>query len=156
MTIERMDYTGGPEPLQIRAAYVNAGLLETLGVAPMLGRLISPDEDVKGGPHNMVITHHFWREFLGADPNVLGRSLALNGNRYTVIGVMPATFALPEDETDIFVSLWARLSRSCAVPRRALHAHVLAPQSGRHARTSTSGPDRHREQSLPSISRYRR
>ena len=44
-----MDYTGGPEPLQIRAAYVNAGLLETLGVAPMLGRLISPDEDVKGG-----------------------------------------------------------------------------------------------------------
>ena len=119
ITTERMDLTGGPEPLQIRAAYVNAGLLETLGVAPMLGRLISADEDVKGGPHNMVITHRFWREFFGADPNVLGRSLTLNGYRYTVIGVMPATFALPEDETDIFVSLWVVYPE--AAPFRGVH-----------------------------------
>ena len=119
VTIERMDYTGGSEPSQIRAAYVNAGLLETLGVAPMLGRLFSPEEDVKGGPHNMVVTHHFWREFLGADPNVLGRSLTLNGNRYTVIGVMPATFALPEDDTDIFVSLWVAYPE--AAPFRGVH-----------------------------------
>src|ERR1700759_2620498 len=119
VTIERMDYTGGPEPLQIRAAYVNASLLETLGVAPMLGRLITPGEDVKGGPHNMVITHHFWREFLGADPNVLGRSLTLNGNRYTIIGVMPATFALPEDQTDVFVSLWVAYPE--AAPFRGVH-----------------------------------
>ena len=119
VTLERMDYTGGPEPLQIRAAYVNAGLLETLGVAPMLGRLISPEEDVKGGPHNMVITHRFWREFLGADPNVLGHSLTLNGNRYSVIGVMPASFALPEDETDIFVSLWVAYPE--AAPFRGVH-----------------------------------
>ncbi len=119
VTIERMDYTGGPEPLQIRAAYVNAGLLETLGVAPMLGRLISPEEDVKGGPYNMVITHRFWREFLGADPNVLGRSLTLNGHRYSVIGVMPANFALPEDETNIFVSLWVAYPE--AAPFRGVH-----------------------------------
>ncbi len=119
VTIERMDYTGGPEPLQIRAAYVNAGLLETLGVQPILGRLLSPDEDVKGGPHNMVITHRFWREFLGADPNVLGRSLTLNGSRYTVIGVMPANFALPEDENDVFVSLWVAYPE--AAPFRGVH-----------------------------------
>jgi predicted permease len=119
VTIERMDYTGGPEPLQIRAAYVNAGLLETFGVAPMLGRWISPDEDVQGGPHNMVITHRFWREFLAGDPDILGRSLTLNGNRYSVIGVMPATFALPEDETDIFVSLWVAYPE--AAPFRGVH-----------------------------------
>jgi putative ABC transport system permease protein len=119
ITLERMDYTGGPEPLQIRAAYVNAGLLETLGVSPMLGRLLSPEEDVKGGPHNMVITHRFWQEFLGGDPNVLGRSLTLNGNRYSVIGVMPAHFTLPEDETDIFVSLWVAYPE--AAPFRGVH-----------------------------------
>jgi predicted permease len=119
VTIERMDFTGGPEPLQIRAAYTNAGLLETLGVAPMLGRIISPEEDVKGGPHNMVITHRFWREFLGADPNVLGRSLTLNGSRYSVIGVMPANFALPEDETDVLVSLWVAYPE--AAPFRGVH-----------------------------------
>jgi predicted permease len=119
VTIERMDYTGGPEPLQIRAAYVNAALLETLGVQPVLGRLISPEEDVKGGPHNMVITHRFWREFLDSDPKALGRSLTLNGNRWTVIGVLPATFALPEDETDIFVSLWVAYPE--AAPFRGVH-----------------------------------
>jgi predicted permease len=119
VTIERMDYTGGPEPIQIRAAYVNADLLETLGVSPMLGRLISPEEDVKGGPHNMVITHRFWQEFLSGDPNVLGRSLTLNGNRYTVIGVMPPNFALPEDETDIFISLWVAYPE--AAPFRGVH-----------------------------------
>ena len=119
VTIGRMDNTGGPEPVQIPAAFVNAGLLETLGAAPMLGRLISPEEDVKGGPHNMVITHRFWRESFGADPNVLGRSLTLDGHRYTVIGVMPATFALPEDETDIFVSLWVAYPE--AAPFRGVH-----------------------------------
>jgi putative ABC transport system permease protein len=119
ITLERMDYTGGPEPLQIRAAYVNAGLLETLGVSPTLGRMISHEEDVKGGPHNMVITHRFWQEFLSGDANVLGRSLTLNGNRYTVIGVMPANFALPEDETDIFVSLWVAYPE--AAPFRGVH-----------------------------------
>jgi putative ABC transport system permease protein len=118
-TIERMDYTGGAEPLQIRAAYVNAGLLETLGVAPMLGRIISPDEDVKGAPHNMVITHHFWQEFLHGDPHALGRSMTLNGDRYTVIGVMPPGFALPEDQIDIFVSLWAAYPE--AAPFRGVH-----------------------------------
>ena len=67
----------------------------------------------------MVITHRFWREFLGADPNVLGRSLTLNGHRYSVIGVMPANFALPEDETDIFVSLWVAYPE--AAPFRGVH-----------------------------------
>ena len=119
VTLERMDFTGGPEPIQIRAAYVNADLLETLGVSPILGRLISPEEDVKGGPHNMVITHRFWQEFLGGDPNVLGRSLTLNGKRYSVIGVMPANFALPEDETDIFVALWVAYPE--AAPFRGVH-----------------------------------
>ena len=119
-TIERMDYTGGAEPVQIRASYVNAGLLETLGVAPMLGRVFSPDDDVKGAPHHMVITHHFWQEFLHGDPNVLGRTMTLNGANYTVIGVMPPGFALPEDQTDIFVSLWV------AYPKRRRFAACIS------------------------------
>jgi predicted permease len=119
VTIERMDYTGGAEPVQIRAAYVNAGLLETLGVAPMIGRIFLPDEDVKGAPRHMVITHHFWQEFLHGDPNVLGRAMTLNGASYTVIGVMPAGFALPEDQTDIFVSLWVAYPE--AAPFRGVH-----------------------------------
>jgi putative ABC transport system permease protein len=72
----------------------------------MLGRSISADEDVKGGPRNVVVSNPFWRDFLGSDPRVLGKSMRLSGNTYTIIGVMPMGFALPKEPADIFVSLW--------------------------------------------------
>jgi putative ABC transport system permease protein len=106
INIAQMDYTSGPEPLQIHAGFVDVGLLETLGVPPMLGRILSPEEDVKGGPRVIVVSHQFWQNFLNSDPQVLGKTISLTGNDYTVIGVMPAGFALPEERADIYVSLW--------------------------------------------------
>jgi putative ABC transport system permease protein len=100
------DYTDGPEPVRIREGVVDAGFLSTLGVQPMLGRLISPEDDVKGGPRNVVVTYRFWKNFLNADAHALGRRLTLGGNAYTVIGVMPASFELPRERADLFVSLW--------------------------------------------------
>jgi len=119
VNIERMDYTGGPEPVQVRAAYVDAGLLETLGVPPMLGRIITPDEDVKGGPRNVVVSYHFWQNFLSSDQHALGKTVPLSGNSYTVIGVMPAGFALPGERADVFVSLWVAYPE--AAPYRGVH-----------------------------------
>ena len=72
----------------------------------MLGRLISADEDVKGGPRNVVLSYPFWRDFLGSDPHVLGKAIRLSDNSYTVIGVMPRDFTLPRELADVFVSLW--------------------------------------------------
>ena len=109
-----MDFTGSGEPVRIHAAYVDAGLLQTLGVEPMLGRWISADEDVKGGPRNVVVSYAFWRNFLGSDPHVLGKAIRLNGNSYTVIGVMPNDFSLPRELADVFVSMWVAVSRGCA------------------------------------------
>jgi putative ABC transport system permease protein len=111
---ESMDYTGGPEPVQVHAAYVNAGLLETLGVAPMLGRILLPDEDVKGGPFNVVVSHQFWQDFLSSDPRALGKTIRLSGNNYTVIGIMPAWFRLPRERADVFVSLWVAYPEAAA------------------------------------------
>jgi putative ABC transport system permease protein len=54
-----MDYTNGPEPLQIRVGLVNSGFFEILGVPPMLGRMISATEDVRGGPRVAVISYSF-------------------------------------------------------------------------------------------------
>jgi putative ABC transport system permease protein len=119
VNIEAMDYTGGSEPVQIQAAYVDAGLLETLGVPPMLGRVITPDEDVKGGPRNIVVSYHFWQNFLSSDPHALGKRIPLSGNDYTVIGVMPAGFALPREQADVFVSLWVAYPE--AAPYRGVH-----------------------------------
>lgn len=119
INLAQMDYTSGPEPLQVHAGYVDAGFLETLGVPPFLGRFISPQEDVKGGPRVIVISHQFWQNFLNGDPHVLGKVVTLTGNDYTVIGVMPAGFAPPEERADIYVSLWVAYPE--AAPYRGVH-----------------------------------
>jgi putative ABC transport system permease protein len=106
VNIEPMDFTGQGEPVRVHGAYLDASLFVTLGIQPMLGRWISADEDVEGGPRNVVVSYSFWRDFMGADPNVLGRAIRLSDNSYTVIGVMPRDFTLPKELADVFVSLW--------------------------------------------------
>jgi len=105
INIDKTDYTSGTEPVQVRIGLVNAGFLETLGVAPMLGRIISAEEDVKGAPRVVDVSYSFWQNFLTGDPHALGKTVRLGGYDYTVIGVMPAGFALPREQADIFVSL---------------------------------------------------
>jgi len=106
INIEPMDFSATGEPVRVHGAWVDAGLFTTLGAQPMLGRLISADEDVKGGPRNVVLSYPFWRDFLGSDPHVLGKAIRLSDNSYTVIGVMPRDFTLPKELADVFVSLW--------------------------------------------------
>jgi predicted permease len=106
VNIESMDFTGGVEPVQVHAGYVDAGLLKVLGVPPMLGRTLAEEEDRLGGPRVAVLSYDFWRQYLGGDPQALGKAIPLSGKAYTVIGVMPSSFALPESNADVFVSLW--------------------------------------------------
>ena len=119
VNIEPMDYTGGVEPVQVHAAYVDAGLFQVLGVAPKLGRSLSGEEDRLGGPRVAVISYHFWLQHLGGDPQVLGKTIPLSGKSYTVIGVMARNFALPESNADVFVSLWVAYPEAAAA--RGVH-----------------------------------
>jgi len=119
INVEPMDYTGGTEPVQVRVGQINAGFLETLGVQPMLGRVISPGEDVQGGPRLAMVSNRFWQNYLGSDPHALGNTIHLGGKPYTVIGVMPASFAPPTEHADVFVSLMVRDPRAGA--ERDLH-----------------------------------
>jgi len=114
-----MDYTGGAEPLGVQAGYVDRGLFETLGVPPMLGRTLTREEDRLGGPRMAVLAYPFWREYLSGDRDIVGKTIPLSGNRYTVIGVMPASFALPESRIDVFVSL--RVAYPAAAAYRGVH-----------------------------------
>jgi putative ABC transport system permease protein len=84
-----------------------------------MGRLIAPSEDVKGGPHNVVVGFGFWKNFLHGDPQVLGKVIPLSGNPYTVIGVMPRDFTLPRERADLFVSLWVGYPEAAA--HRGVH-----------------------------------
>jgi len=108
INVEKMDYIGATEPVQVRVGLIDEGFLETLGVQPMLGRIISSGEDVQGGPRLAMVSNHFWQNYLGSDPHAAGNTIQLGGNSYTVIGVMPASFALPAEHADVFVSLMVR------------------------------------------------
>jgi len=119
INVEPMDYTGGTEPVQVHVGLINAGFLETLGAQPMLGRIISPGEDVQGGPRLVMVSNHFWQNYLGSDPHAVGHTIHVDGKPYTVIGVMPASFTLPAEHADVFVSLMVRDPRAGA--ERDLH-----------------------------------
>jgi len=119
INVQKMDYTGGPEPVPVRTGLVDASFLEILGVEPMLGRILSPADDVKGAPRLAVATHSFWRNFLGGDPRAVGRTIRLDGETYTVIGVMPSRFAPPAEHADLFVSIWT--AEPGAAVERDLH-----------------------------------
>ena len=83
---------GGAERVGVVRATSN--LFSLLGARPALGRVLLPEEDAPGRPPAAVLSHGLWQRRFGSDPNVLGRALTLNGQSYTVVGVMPADFAL--------------------------------------------------------------
>lgn len=85
----------------IHSLRVSSGYLPTLGVQPLLGRTFTAADDLPGAAPTAVLSESLWRSALAADPHVLGRTLHLNGDPYTVIGVMPRSFATA-DATDLW------------------------------------------------------
>jgi predicted permease len=88
--------TGGDKPEQVDAVGVSSGFFATLGVQPMLGRVLSPEEDQPGLSHVVVLSHRLWQEHFGANPDIVGHNINLDGQGYLVAGVMPASFRFPD------------------------------------------------------------
>jgi predicted permease len=83
--------TGSGDPQRIAAARITANLIPTLGVAPAVGRSFSTEEE-KGHGRVVVLSHSLWRRQFGGDAAVVNKTIQLDGESYTVIGVMPAGF----------------------------------------------------------------
>src|SRR3712207_1627525 len=79
--------TGMGDPIQLLGADVTANYFDTLGVNPIRGRLFLPEEEMKADV--AVVSAAFWKNRLNSDPNVLGRSVTLNGVPTTIVGVIP-------------------------------------------------------------------
>jgi predicted permease len=95
---------------RIPAAYVTSGVFESLGAQPVLGRGFQPGDEEPGRSHVMVVSYRFWQQRFSGENNILGRAMKLNGTLYTIIGVMPAGFHLPEDSGDAqSVEIWEAL-----------------------------------------------
>jgi predicted permease len=84
--------TGLGAPQMIPGMSVTPDFFSVLGVQPVLGRGFLPDEGRPGGPLSVVVSHHFWEEFLHRDPDIASRRLMLEGKSYAVVGVMSPSF----------------------------------------------------------------
>ncbi|MBZ5591141.1 MAG: ABC transporter permease [Acidobacteriia bacterium] len=84
--------TGAGEPERLTGMRVTATYFRVLGVSAFLGRTFLPGEDQAGRDHVVILTYGLWQRRFASDPNVIGRTVALDGEEYVVIGVMPASF----------------------------------------------------------------
>ncbi|HKF25533.1 MAG TPA: ABC transporter permease [Candidatus Acidoferrum sp.] len=97
--------TGSGNPLQVNACAVSATFFPLLGVEPLLGRTLLPEEDQQGKANVVVLSYRFWREHFGANPGVVGQHITLDGQNFLVAGVMPAEFRIPD-----FAQLWTPMA----------------------------------------------
>ena len=102
-------YTGGGgilsgrgEPERIFAPAASANFFSMLGVEPHLGRTFQPGEDKQGAQRVAVLTYGMWQRRFGADPGIIGQSLTINGDNFTVIGVLPASFQFALRNADLW------------------------------------------------------
>ena len=98
----------GREGLPVRLQIVDAtpSYFRVMGVSPALGRVFTDDEGEVGNDKRVVLSDALWHSQFGADPGVVGRDLRLNGQPYTIVGVMPRTFQGLDPE----VMLWRALA----------------------------------------------
>jgi predicted permease len=87
--------SGGDRPERVLGLHVTADILPLLGVPPLLGRVFAPEEDAAGRDHVVVLGYRIWQRRFGGDPSVVGRTVALDGAAYAVVGVMPRGFEFP-------------------------------------------------------------
>ncbi|HTH25656.1 MAG TPA: ABC transporter permease, partial [Vicinamibacterales bacterium] len=90
-------FTGGQEPELIRGGSATPNLFEVTRTSAMLGRTFTPSDTAGGTSDVIVISHGLWQRRFGSATDIIGRSIQVNGRARTIIGVMPASFRLPND-----------------------------------------------------------
>ena len=104
--MENMNLVGSGPPQRLAVRQVTAGLFPTLGVEPILGRELTAEDDKPGAEPVVLLSDSMWARNFGRDPSVLGRRLSLDGESYTVIGVLPSSHFHPSwRRYDAFTSL---------------------------------------------------
>jgi len=94
--------TGRGEPERVFAPSASANFFSVLGVEPVIGRTFQPGEDKPGAPRVVVLTYGMWQRRFGGDKGIIGESLTINGDPYTVIGVLPASFQFALRAADLW------------------------------------------------------
>ena len=119
----RYNYSGPDQALELAATVVSPNLFGVLGVSPALGRGFTGAE-----LHDRlaVLSYGMWATAFGSDRNIVGRAITLDGQSFTVVGVMPRGFAFPNEDTQLWVPLGEALR---AAPQLEFNRHFYAFQS---------------------------
>jgi putative ABC transport system permease protein len=102
-----INLTGAPEAEQLSGEFVSSEFFSTLGIKPVLGRTFVSDEEQWGSHHVVVISEPFWRSHYGANRNLSQMTLRLNGEQYSVVGVVPAGFQFLDNQQVWMPMAWA-------------------------------------------------
>ncbi len=84
-----MTLAGANEPIVLRSGWVSAHYFDIFGIKPAMGRGFLPEEDQPGKDHVVILSHILWENQFGSDASIIGRSLILDDQPYTVVGVLP-------------------------------------------------------------------
>ncbi|MEK6301901.1 MAG: ABC transporter permease [Acidobacteriota bacterium] len=106
--------TGAGDPERLQGVRMSAHAFEMLGAEAALGRALIPEDDRPNSQRVVVLTHGLWQRRFGADASLIGKTLALNGDSYTVVGVLPSDFVFPWLDSEMVVPIKLDLD-----PRRA-------------------------------------
>src|SRR5215217_4458299 len=96
--------TGWGEPQRVASARITANLIPLLGVSPAVGRSFLPEEETAGHNRVVLLSDGLWQRQFGGDRSIINQAIRLNGETYTVVGVMPAGFQFPSNR-DMWVPL---------------------------------------------------
>ena len=105
--------------MQIQVGQVSGEYFEVLGVKPERGRYLTASDDKDGGPFVVVLSHALWQRQFGGDQNILGKTIPLNGNSYSVVGVMPPGFKSPRENSEAWTPV--HISNPVAANFRGVH-----------------------------------
>jgi putative ABC transport system permease protein len=143
------------QPQRVDVCYCSANFTTLLGVSPIVGRAIRPEEDRFGGSKVALISYNLWQQRLGGAPDVVGISIRLDGDPMQVIGVMPRGFHFPADEIEVWTPLMSGLSPQ-AQTRRDLYflrtvGRLRAGVTLEQAKAELSGIITHIRQEYPGV-----
>ncbi|MGH9818137.1 MAG: ABC transporter permease, partial [Candidatus Acidiferrales bacterium] len=99
-----VNLTGRDEPQRVRGGFVSDNFFKLVGVEPAIGRGFTPGvDDEEGAERVCIVQHETWQGLFGGDPNFLGKTLVLNNEPFTVVGIMPPGFRFPFDEIEVWM-----------------------------------------------------
>jgi predicted permease len=117
--------TGTAEAERLSGYMISAGFFSTLGVQPILGRAFRSDDDQVGATPVVILGGGLWRRKFGSSPDVIGKSLTLNGTSYIVVGVIPPGFTLYGHDRDVYTAIGQWNDPSFRDRRISVSAHVV-------------------------------